>query len=63
MAGCMKTIDGFVSRIAKLLVSMILLALLTQTSQQDIGKVGFCAVITEILLNMFPVLYEYRSSG
>lgn len=59
----MKTLDGFVSRIAKLLVLMVLLAFLTQTSQQDIGKEGFSAVITGTLLNMLLVLYKYRSSG
>lgn len=45
----MKTIDGFVSRIAKLLVFMVLLALLTQTSQQSIGKEGSSAVITYLI--------------
>lgn len=59
----MKLINGFISRSAKLMVFMVLLALLPQTSHQNMGKKGCSAATTETSINTIRILNEYHCSG
>lgn len=59
----MKMIIGFISRSAKLMVFIVLLAFLPQTSHQNMGKKGCSAATTETLIYTIRSLNEYHCSG